>query len=73
MGAGKSSGPRTANVHYPIVENFVNAVLDGSPLASPGEDAILTDWVTSFVPAAAAQSLPYLYNCVFPVGLGWMG
>jgi predicted dehydrogenase len=35
-----------ANLHYPCVENFVAAVLDGAPLASSGESAIWTDWVT---------------------------
>jgi predicted dehydrogenase len=41
--------PAHANVHYPIVENFVNAILDGSQLACPGSEAILTDWVTAQV------------------------
>lgn len=39
--------PTHANVHYPLVENFAGAVLDGTPLACTGEDAIFTDWVTS--------------------------
>jgi 1,5-anhydro-D-fructose reductase (1,5-anhydro-D-mannitol-forming) len=42
------------NVHYPAVENFVNAVLDGTPLACAGADAIWTDWVTSEVVRQAA-------------------
>lgn len=37
--------PPHANVHYPVVENFVSAVIDGTPLACPIEDAIWTDWV----------------------------
>jgi predicted dehydrogenase len=41
--------PAHANVHYPTVENFVNAAIDGTPMACPGEDAIWTDWVTSEV------------------------
>lgn len=41
--------PAHRNVHYPIVENFVNAVLDGTPLAAPGIEAIRTDWVTAAV------------------------
>jgi 1,5-anhydro-D-fructose reductase (1,5-anhydro-D-mannitol-forming) len=45
--------PAHANVHYPIVENFVNAVLDGSPLTCPGSEAIRTDWVTAAVMTAA--------------------
>jgi 1,5-anhydro-D-fructose reductase (1,5-anhydro-D-mannitol-forming) len=45
--------PTHANVHYPIVEDFVNAVLDGSPLACPGSEAIQTDWVTAQLMARA--------------------
>ena len=43
--------PAHANVHYPIVENFVNAILDGSPLACPGSEAIQVDRVTADVMA----------------------
>jgi predicted dehydrogenase len=42
--------PAHANIHFPALENFASAVLDGTPLACSGEDAIWTDWVT-----AAAQ------------------
>jgi 1,5-anhydro-D-fructose reductase (1,5-anhydro-D-mannitol-forming) len=38
--------PAHSNVHYPLIENFVNAVLDGSPLACPASEAIMTDQVT---------------------------
>jgi 1,5-anhydro-D-fructose reductase (1,5-anhydro-D-mannitol-forming) len=41
--------PAHANVHYPAVENFVSAVLDGTPVACPIEEAIWTDWVTQQV------------------------
>ena len=41
--------PMHANVHYPLIENFVGAVLDGTPLACPGDEAIWTDWVTAMV------------------------
>jgi len=37
------------NVHFPAIENFVNAVLDGADLACPIEEAIWTDWVTEQV------------------------
>ncbi len=43
--------PTHANVHYPLVENFVAAVLDGAPLACPGDEAIQVDWVTEQVMA----------------------
>jgi predicted dehydrogenase len=37
--------PAHANVHYPVVENFVSAVLDGTLVACPIDEAIWTDWV----------------------------
>lgn len=43
--------PAHANVHYPAVENFVSAVLDGVPVACPIDEAIWTDWVTQQVVA----------------------
>jgi len=42
---GAEDLPRHSNLHYPLIENFVSAVLDGAPLASSGETALLTDWV----------------------------
>ncbi len=41
--------PTHANVHYPVVENFVAAVLDGAPVMCPIEEGIWTDWVTERV------------------------
>ncbi|MCX6633114.1 MAG: Gfo/Idh/MocA family oxidoreductase [Candidatus Solibacter sp.] len=41
--------PSDANVQYPLIENFVEAVLTGVPLACSGEEAIWTDWVTERV------------------------
>ena len=41
--------PVNANVHLPLIENFVAAALDGAELVSPGEQAIWTDWVTQQV------------------------
>jgi predicted dehydrogenase len=38
--------PPHPNLHYPLVENFVSAVLEGAPLASSGETALATDAVT---------------------------
>src|SRR6202034_3234127 len=38
-----------ANLHYPMMQNFVEAVLDQAPLISSGESAIGTDWVTEEV------------------------
>ena len=41
--------PPHANIHFPMIENFVAAVLDNTPLLSSGESAIWTDWVTEQV------------------------
>ena len=43
---GAEEIPAPQNLHYPCVENFVSAVLDGTPLVSSGKTAIVTDWVT---------------------------
>ncbi len=41
--------PVAANVHLPLIENFVAAVLDAAALVSPGSEAVWTDWVTEQV------------------------
>lgn len=43
---GHEDIPAPANVHFPCIENFVSAVLEGVPLLSSGESAIVTDWIT---------------------------
>ena len=43
---GREDIPTHANIHFPCVENFVEAVLDGKPLLSSGRTALWTDWVT---------------------------
>jgi predicted dehydrogenase len=48
--------PACANVHYPLVENFVAAALDGSPLVCPAADAIWVDWITARAKATAPGS-----------------
>src|ERR1035438_2347431 len=48
--------PAHANAHYPAVENFVAAVLDGAPVACPSDEAIWTDWVTEQVMKAQQAS-----------------
>jgi predicted dehydrogenase len=42
---GTESLPAHANLHYPFVENFASAVLDGAPLVSSAETALATEWV----------------------------
>ena len=46
---GSEHLPRHANLHYPCVENFVEAVLDGKHLFASGESSLDTDWVTEQV------------------------
>lgn len=46
---GTEELPPHANLHYPLIEHFANAVLDGTPLITSGETAMWTDWVTGKV------------------------
>jgi len=50
---GHEQLPAHANLHYPCVKNFVDAVLDGAPLLSSGSSAAWTDWVTQNVVSGA--------------------
>jgi 1,5-anhydro-D-fructose reductase (1,5-anhydro-D-mannitol-forming) len=43
---GRENLPPRANLHYPIVENFVDAVLGKAPMLASGASSIWTDWVT---------------------------
>ena len=43
---GRELLPTHTNVHFPCIKNFVDAVLDGTPLLSSGATALWTDWVT---------------------------
>lgn len=62
---GREELPVHPNVHLPCIKNFVDAVLDGSPLISSGQTALATDWVTEQAVAATwARSAS---------GLGWTG
>jgi predicted dehydrogenase len=53
---GREDLPPHANFHFPCIENFVAAVLDGAPLAASGESSLWTDWVTEQAVASSAQS-----------------
>jgi predicted dehydrogenase len=46
---GGESLPAHANLHYPMIENFIDAVVDSKPLLASGESSFLTDWVTERV------------------------
>jgi 1,5-anhydro-D-fructose reductase (1,5-anhydro-D-mannitol-forming) len=43
---GRENLPTHANRHYPLVENFVDAVEEKAPLLASGASSIWTDWVT---------------------------
>jgi len=43
---GRESLPAHDNLHYPLIENFVDAVEGKAKLLSSGASAYLTDWVT---------------------------
>jgi predicted dehydrogenase len=43
---GKENIPVHENVHVPLIENFVDAVLGNAPLVASGESSQWTDWVT---------------------------
>jgi predicted dehydrogenase len=53
---GREELPTHANLHFPCIENFVAAVLDGAPLLASGESSLWTDWVTEQAVASSAQS-----------------
>jgi 1,5-anhydro-D-fructose reductase (1,5-anhydro-D-mannitol-forming) len=42
---GDENLPPHANLHYPMIENFVDAVLGKAPLLSSGASSYWTDWV----------------------------
>jgi len=54
--------PPHANLHFPAIGNFVSAVLDGTPLMCPGEEAIWTDWVTEQVRKAERATGSFARN-----------
>jgi 1,5-anhydro-D-fructose reductase (1,5-anhydro-D-mannitol-forming) len=44
---GRESIPNHANVHGPMIENFVDAVENGAQLLASGADAYWTDWISA--------------------------
>jgi len=44
--AGRENLPVNANVHSPIIENFVDAVEGEAPLLASGDSSSWTDWIT---------------------------
>jgi predicted dehydrogenase len=53
---GREHLPAHTNSHFPCIENFVAALLDGAPLLASGESSLWTDWVTEQAVASSAQS-----------------
>ena len=43
---GRENLPPHANLHYPMIQNFVDAVLGKAPLLASGHSSYWTDWVT---------------------------
>ncbi len=57
VGEVQESLPAHSNVHYPCIENFVAAILEDTPLACTGNEALWTDRVTQMV--LLANLAPY--------------
>jgi 1,5-anhydro-D-fructose reductase (1,5-anhydro-D-mannitol-forming) len=53
---GREDIPPHTNLHYPMIENFVDAVVGKAPLLSSGESAFWTDWVTERVRRVSAEA-----------------
>jgi predicted dehydrogenase len=43
---GRENLPPHKNLHYPMIENFVDAVEGKAPLLASGASSYWTDWVT---------------------------
>lgn len=43
---GRESLPAHPNLHYPIIENFVDAVEGRAPFIASGQSSLWTDWIT---------------------------
>lgn len=54
--SGRELVPNHANVHLPLIENFVDAVQGKAPLLASGADSYWTDWITGQVVRAAATA-----------------
>ena len=48
---GRENLPPHANLHYPMIENFVDAVEGKAPLLASGASSYWTDWVTEMTRA----------------------
>jgi predicted dehydrogenase len=50
---GRQELPPHPNLHYPIIESFVDAVLEGKSMLASGASSYWTDWVTEQVARAS--------------------
>lgn len=53
---GRESIPPHANLHYPMIENFVDAVLGKAPLLASGASSFWTDWVIERARRTSAET-----------------
>jgi predicted dehydrogenase len=51
---GRETLPADANLHYPMLENFVDAVEGKAPLLASGASSFWTDWVTERARSASS-------------------
>jgi 1,5-anhydro-D-fructose reductase (1,5-anhydro-D-mannitol-forming) len=63
---GREDLPTHVNLHFPCIENFVAAVLDGATLLASGESSLWTDWVTEQAVSSSAQ----IHSSVAPPLMG---
>ncbi len=54
---GEEDLPAHKNLHYPLIENFVSAVIERAQLASSGETALPTQWVLEQAARATAHRI----------------
>jgi predicted dehydrogenase len=50
---GREDLPPHSNLHFPCIQSFVDAVLDGAALLSSGESALTADWIIKKAVASA--------------------
>jgi len=62
---GREHVPNHDNIHYPMIQNFVDAVLDKKPLLASGASSYWTDWVTECVVRAATGGPALLDGGIF--------
>jgi len=54
---GRENLPPHSNLHYPMIENFVDAVLGKAPLLATGDSSFWTDWVIAQAQRSASSAI----------------